>query len=71
MLLPCLAQLSSKSFFQAALPALAERELNTVAKQYPFEPPVFKALRLTFEEGIKLLQENGYPDVSASPDSPP
>jgi aspartyl-tRNA synthetase len=41
------------------------RELEVVAQQYPFEPIAYKPLRLTFAEGIKMLQENGYPDVSA------
>jgi hypothetical protein len=42
----------------------AARELGVIGQQYPFEMPVFKRLRLTFPEGIKMLQENGYPDVS-------
>ncbi len=48
----------------ACLPCLpAARELAVIGQQYPFELPAFKKLRLTFAEGIKLLQENGYPDV--------
>ncbi len=43
------------------------RELEVVAQQYPFEPIAYKPLRLTFPEGIKMLQENGYPDVSSVP----
>lgn len=43
---------------------LAAREMAVVAEQFPFEPAVFKRLRLTFPEAIKILQENGYPDVS-------
>jgi len=39
------------------------RELSVINQQFPFELPVFKRLRLTFAEGIKMLQENGYPDV--------
>ncbi|MEW5315913.1 MAG: hypothetical protein WDW38_007311 [Sanguina aurantia] len=38
-------------------------DLKVIAQQYPFEPAVFKPLRLTFPEGIKLLHENGFPDV--------
>ncbi|GBF98768.1 hypothetical protein Rsub_11174 [Raphidocelis subcapitata] len=39
------------------------RDLAFIAAQYPFEPIVAKPTRITFAEGIKLLQENGYPDV--------
>ncbi|XP_010436322.1 PREDICTED: aspartate--tRNA ligase 1, cytoplasmic-like [Camelina sativa] len=37
------------------------KELETVRKQYPFEPLKFheKTLRLTFEEGIQILKEAG------------
>jgi aspartyl/asparaginyl-tRNA synthetase len=35
-------------------------ELAAINKQYPFEPFVAKPTRITFAEGIKLLQENGY-----------
>lgn len=38
-------------------------ELATIGQQYPFEPLIYRPCRLTFEEGIKMLQENGYPDV--------
>lgn len=31
-------------------------ELAVISKQYPFDIPTFKPLRLTFPEGIKLLQ---------------
>ncbi len=47
----------------------AAREISVVHKQYPAEPAQFKRLRLTYAEGIKLLQQNGYPDVSAPPRS--
>eukprot|EP00983_Pelagomonas_calceolata_P132207 1161844-Pelagomonas_calceolata.AAC.8 len=40
------------------------KDMAVVAEQYPFEKAVFKRLRLTFAEAIKILQENGYPDVS-------
>jgi hypothetical protein len=51
-------------------PPLAGRELGVIKAQYPFEMPVFKRVRLTYEEGIKMLQEGGYPDVShRAPDS--
>ena len=36
-----------------------KRDLETIAAQYPFEPIVAKPTRITFAEGIKLLQENG------------
>ncbi|KAJ9507170.1 hypothetical protein QJQ45_004832 [Haematococcus lacustris] len=39
------------------------RELAVVGQQFPFSMPEFKRLRLTFAEGIKMLQEGGYPDV--------
>lgn len=41
------------------------RELEVIGEQYPFEPLKFlpKTLRLTFAEGIQMLQEAGY-DVS-------
>ncbi|GAX82774.1 hypothetical protein CEUSTIGMA_g10200.t1 [Chlamydomonas eustigma] len=39
------------------------KELSVISQQYPFEMPVFKPLRLTFPEGIAMLQESGYPDV--------
>lgn len=38
-------------------------ELAAIAQQYPFEPIVAKPTRITFQEGIKMLQENGYPDI--------
>lgn len=39
-----------------------KQELAVVGEQYPFEPLVFlpKTLRLTFAEGIQMLQEAGY-----------
>ncbi|GIL88257.1 hypothetical protein Vretimale_14134 [Volvox reticuliferus] len=39
------------------------KELEFIAQQYPFQVPTFKPVRLTFPEGIALLQEGGYPDV--------
>jgi hypothetical protein len=41
------------------------RELAVISEQYPFEPLKFlpKSLRLTFAEGIEMLQAAGY-DVS-------
>jgi hypothetical protein len=35
----------------------AARELSVISAQYPFEVPSFKRLRLTFPEGIALLQQ--------------
>jgi aspartyl-tRNA synthetase len=35
------------------------KELAFIAQQYPFEPLVAKPTRITFAEGIKMLQENG------------
>ena len=51
--------------FLCCLPPLppSAKELSVIGQQYPFEMPVFKPLRLTFPEGIKMLQESGYPDV--------
>jgi hypothetical protein len=40
--------------------------MAVVAEQFPYNKAVFKRLRLTFAEAIKILQENGYPDVSDS-----
>jgi hypothetical protein len=34
-------------------------DLAAIAQQYPFEPIVAKPTRITFQEGIKMLQENG------------
>ncbi|EFJ52967.1 hypothetical protein VOLCADRAFT_72624 [Volvox carteri f. nagariensis] len=39
------------------------KELAVIAQQYPFDVPTFKPLRLTFPEGIALLQQGGYPEV--------
>ncbi|PNH06255.1 Aspartate--tRNA ligase, cytoplasmic [Tetrabaena socialis] len=39
------------------------KELAVVGQQYPFEVPTFKPLRLTFPEGIAMLQQGGFPDV--------
>ncbi|GLC46632.1 hypothetical protein PLESTB_001761700 [Pleodorina starrii] len=39
------------------------KELAVIAEQYPFDVPTFKPLRLTFPEGIALLQQGGFPDV--------
>jgi hypothetical protein len=38
------------------------RELEVIGQQYPFEPLKFlpKTLRLTFPEGIHMLEEAGY-----------
>ncbi|WIA17369.1 hypothetical protein OEZ85_014230 [Tetradesmus obliquus] len=38
-------------------------ELEAVQSQYPFEPIAAKPVRLTFAEGIKLLQDDGLTDV--------
>lgn len=35
------------------------KDLAFIAQQYPFEPIVAKPTRITFEEGIKMLQDNG------------
>ena len=35
------------------------KDLAFIAQQYPFEPIVAKPTRITFAEGIKMLQENG------------
>mmetsp|Transcript_1840 Transcript_1840/g.2691 ORF Transcript_1840/g.2691 Transcript_1840/m.2691 type:complete len:552 (-) Transcript_1840:301-1956(-) len=39
------------------------KELKVIQEQYPFDIPTFKPLRLTFKEGIEMLQQNGYPEV--------
>ncbi|OMO73501.1 Aspartyl/Asparaginyl-tRNA synthetase, class IIb [Corchorus olitorius] len=36
-----------------------KKELELVRKQYPFEPLKYKPLRLTFEEGVKMLKDAG------------
>lgn len=40
-----------------------EHELSVVSQQYPFEPIVAKPTRLTFAEGIAMLQAAGHADV--------
>lgn len=55
-----------EKLFEYLFGGLATRcttDLAAVAEQYPFDLPQFKRCRLTFAEGIKLLQDNGYPDV--------
>lgn len=54
------------TFSLQGLNSRCKQELAVVGEQYPFEPLVFlpKTLRLTFAEGIQMLQEAGY-DVSA------
>jgi len=37
-----------------------------IGQQYPFDMPVFKPLRLTFPEGIKMLQDAGTPTSTPS-----
>ncbi|GFR50951.1 hypothetical protein Agub_g13271 [Astrephomene gubernaculifera] len=39
------------------------KELSVISSQYPFDIPVFKPLRLTYPDGIALLQAGGYPEV--------
>ena len=41
------------------------KELETVNSQYPFEPLEYlrPSLRLTFEEGVKMLHDAGFTDV--------
>ncbi len=41
-------------------------EIEVIHQQYPADIAVFKRCRLEFAEGIKLLQENGFPDVSSA-----
>eukprot|EP01023_Acetabularia_acetabulum_P011751 TRINITY_DN15473_c0_g1_i1.p1 TRINITY_DN15473_c0_g1~~TRINITY_DN15473_c0_g1_i1.p1 ORF type:complete len:355 (-),score=65.63 TRINITY_DN15473_c0_g1_i1:263-1327(-) len=43
-------------------------ELESVASQYPFEPLIYKPLRLTFAEGIQLLHEAGYKEAHPEED---
>lgn len=55
-----------ESLFMTMFEGLKTRyaaELEAVQGQYPFTPIQAKPLRLTFPEGIKLLQEGGVPDV--------
>lgn len=33
--------------------------LEVIGQQYPFEPLVWKPLRISFPEGIKMLKEAG------------
>eukprot|EP00887_Chlorella_sp_A99_P003958 scaffold11.g3958.t1 len=48
--------------YQEGLRSRCARELDVIGQQFPFEPFAHlpTSLRLTFEEGIKLLQEAGY-----------
>lgn len=55
-----------EKLFEHIFSGLATRfagELAVIRQQFPFELPVFKPLRLTFPEGIQMLQESGYPGV--------
>ncbi|KAI8471261.1 MAG: hypothetical protein J3K34DRAFT_417622 [Monoraphidium minutum] len=55
-----------EALFGAMFEGLTTRhaaDLAAIAKQYPFEPFVFKPTRITFQEGIELLRANGYPDI--------
>lgn len=60
-----------ENLFETVFLGLAEKhakDMAVVAEQYPFEKAVFKRLRLTFAEAIKILQENGYPDIDPMDD---
>eukprot|EP00775_Hariotina_reticulata_P013281 gene13281-13412_t len=57
--LPPIQHISIGKFLSASYAT----ELAAVQAQYPFEPIVAQPLRLTFAEGIKLLQEDGLTDV--------
>ncbi|XP_010438070.1 PREDICTED: aspartate--tRNA ligase 2, cytoplasmic [Camelina sativa] len=48
-------------FIFTSLNEKCKKELEAVAKQYPFEPLKFlpKTLRLTFEEGVQMLKDAG------------
>ena len=51
-----------EALFMHMFDGLASRhakDLAAIAQQYPFEPIVAKPTRVTFAEGIKMLQENG------------
>lgn len=55
-----------ESLFMHMFDGLATRyaaDLAAINHQYPFTPIVAKPTRITFAEGIMMLQENGYPDV--------
>ncbi|KAG1671000.1 hypothetical protein FOA52_014242 [Chlamydomonas sp. UWO 241] len=43
------------------------KELAVIGTQYPFELPVFKPVRLTFAEGIEMLQASGYNGSEVDP----
>jgi len=53
--------------FESMFDGLAKmtKELETINAQYPFEPLEYlkPSLRLTFEEGVAMLQEAGFTDV--------
>lgn len=59
-----------EKLFEYIFSGLATRyahELSVISSQYPFELPVFKPLRLTFPEGIKMLQDSGYSASEVDP----
>mmetsp|Transcript_33492 Transcript_33492/g.99711 ORF Transcript_33492/g.99711 Transcript_33492/m.99711 type:complete len:564 (-) Transcript_33492:612-2303(-) len=59
-----------EALFKSIFDGLATRygtELDVIRKQFPFENPVFKPLRLTFAEGIEMLQASGYADSEVDP----
>eukprot|EP01024_Parvocaulis_polyphysoides_P034152 TRINITY_DN3022_c1_g1_i1.p1 TRINITY_DN3022_c1_g1~~TRINITY_DN3022_c1_g1_i1.p1 ORF type:complete len:580 (+),score=79.85 TRINITY_DN3022_c1_g1_i1:155-1741(+) len=45
-----------------------KHELETIAAQYPFEPLIYKPLRLTFKEGIQMLQDAGHKNAHPEED---
>ena len=60
--------------FELVVPlcVVAASDLEAIGKQYPFEP--FRwlpngsshVLRMNFDEAIKILQDNGFPEVGTS-----
>lgn len=63
--LPTMAQCLLCSFPKQGLGNRCKKELGVIGQQYPFEQFQWlpTSLRLTFEEGISMLQDAGY-DVS-------
>lgn len=58
-----------EALFMHMFDGLATRcasDLAHIAAQYPFEPLVAKPTRITFAEGIKMLQDNGWVAGQAS-----
>lgn len=55
-----------------AISCLPGSELDVIRQQHPIEPLVWlpRTLQLTFAEGIQMLNDAGYEEVSTPPRGP-